>query len=113
MTIEGTNIKMIRGDTESITVLYANEDGTKIPLVTGDIVYFTVKKKLKDTVKVFQKVVTSFTDGNAIIVLEHLDTNSIEPGIYTYDIQLNRANGSVTTIIQPSEFELKGGVTDE
>lgn len=113
MITEGSNIKMIRGDTETITVTCADELGAHIPLIVGDTVYFTVKRRLKDTEKTFQKIVTEFTEGNAVIILAHLDTNTIEVGTYQYDIQLTRGDGTVTTIIGPSEFELLGGVTDE
>lgn len=113
MIVEGTTLKMIRGDTESITVTYADESGIQIPLVVGDTIYLTIKKRLKDTEKVFQKIVTEFTEGNALIVFSHTDTNTIPTGTYVYDIQLNKADGTVTTIIYPSDFELLGGVTDE
>lgn len=113
MITNGTNLKMVRGDTESITLTCTDESGLPIPLVEGDTIYLTIKKRLRDVDKILQKIVTTFTDGNAVITIDHVDTNTIDVGMYIYDIQLTRADGTVTTIILPSEFEILGGVTDE
>ena len=44
MKIQGTNISMIRGDSEAIKVSCRNESGVDFPFSEGDIVYFTVKR---------------------------------------------------------------------
>ena len=41
MIINGTAIRMIRGDTEVLTVSCEQEDGTPRPFVDGDTVYLT------------------------------------------------------------------------
>ena len=43
MQISNTNISMIRGDSESITVAMQDSTGAAVPLVDGDTIYFTVK----------------------------------------------------------------------
>lgn len=43
MQISGRNMSMIRGDSETFTVLCKNPDGSLHPFERGDTVYFTVK----------------------------------------------------------------------
>lgn len=112
MTMVGTNISMIRGDTEAMTVA-CTEDGVARSFVTGDTVYFTVKKSASDTEKVLQKVITTFTDGKALIDILPADTKLLSTKPYIYDIQIVFANGTKKTIINPSVFELTEEVTYE
>ena len=43
MEIQGYNISMIRGDTETIKVSCKDAQGVDVPLEDGDTLYFTVK----------------------------------------------------------------------
>lgn len=113
MEIQGTNISMIRGDSEVIKVSCRNESGVDFPFTEGDIVYFTVKGSVYTEEKILQKIVTEFTEGVALITIFPKDTRELKPGIYYYDIQLNRANGQVKTIIPPSKFTINAEVTYE
>ena len=113
MKIQGTDISMIRGDSEAIKVSCRNESGVDVPFAEGDIVYFTVKKSPYTEEKILQKIVTEFTDGVALITIFPEDTRELKPGAYYYDIQLNRANGQVKTIIPPSRFNINAEVTYE
>ena len=61
----------------------------------------------------FQKVITQFEDGNANIEITPNDTKDIPFKTYVYDIQLNRVDGTVNTIIPPSNFTIGGEVTYE
>ena len=113
MKIQGTNISMIRGDTEAIKVSCRNESGVDVHFAEGDTVYFTVKKSTNIEGKTLQKVVTEFTEGVALISIFPEDTRELRIGDYYYDIQLNRANGQVKTIIPPSKFTINAEVTYE
>ena len=113
MKIQGTNISMIRGDSQSIIVSVKDKDDNKVPLITGDMIYLTVKDSVNTEEKVLQKVVTQFEDGNATIEITPSDTNNIPFKTYVYDIQLNRADGTVNTIIPPSSFTIGSEVTYE
>lgn len=96
MTVNGINLSMTRGDTESITVSRADGE----PFVSGDTVEMTVRKR-PESEKILYKKVTEFTeDGKAVIVLNSADTESIPFGGYGYDIQLTFADGTVSTIIK-------------
>ena len=111
MTINGTDITTIRGDTESLTITCEDEDGVLRPFEEGDTVAMTIGWP---AAKVLQKTVTAFTDdGAAIITLTHEDTDNILAGDYRYDVQLTTKTGVVKTIIPPSEFVLRGDVTRE
>ena len=110
MTVYGTKISMVRGDTESITI-NMTEDSVPKSFVTGDIVYFTVKEHARDTAKILQKIITAFTDGAAVIPITHADTKDLEIGNYVYDIQSTFANGTVTTLVSMSQFVLTAEVT--
>ncbi len=113
MKIQGTNISMIRGDTEAIKVSCRNESGVDVHFAEGDIVYFTVKRNTSTEEKTLQKIVTEFTEGVALISIFPEDTRELKTSVYYYDIQLNRANGQVKTIIPPSTFTINAEVTYE
>lgn len=108
MKIEGTDIKMIRGDSETITVSSTDTLDQPIAFVDGDIIYFTIKENMNNTEKVLQKSVSAFVDGKATIVINHNDTKDLLSMIYVYDIQWTRLSGEVTTLVEPSNFQLEG-----
>ena len=111
MKANGTDLAMIRGDSESIT-LSLKDGKAVIPFVTGDTVYFTVKRSPIVDEIALQKIVTEFNeDGNCIIEIAPNDTKDLEFGSYVYDIQLNRLDGTVTTIVPCSKFAILQEVT--
>jgi hypothetical protein len=113
MKVQGTNISMIRGDSEEIKVSCRTESGVDFHFAEGDTVYFTVKKNTNTEEKTLQKIVTEFIEGVALITIFPKDTRELKTGVYYYDIQLNRANGQVKTIIPPSQFTINAEVTYE
>lgn len=113
MVIQGTNIKMIRGDTESIRVAVEKDGGVKLDLVKGDVIYFTVKENYYSEDRKIQKVISEFENGEALITIHPEDTRQLKPGNYVYDIQLNRSNGQVKTIVPKSNFRIEADVTHE
>ena len=105
MTITGTNISMTRGDTESITVRCSDR------FLLGDTVYMTVREDAESPIR-FQKAVADFnSNGEAVIRIEHGDTEGMDFGDYAYDIQVTRADGTVTTLVKPSRFTLTEEIT--
>lgn len=111
MDVSGTNLTMIQGDSESLTISRKDANGVILPFLEGDIVHLTVKTAPTDVEHVFQKEVTSFVDGKAIIEIDPIDTNGIAVQSYFYDIQLTTAAGKVTTLVKPSKLTLKMGIT--
>lgn len=111
MKIRKGEMTMPRGDSESFTVeLEDEETETFIPLVTGDVVRFTVKESHLLPQHVLQKVITYFPDGVAEVEIKPEDTQHLLFGEYEYDIELTDRHGEVTTIIV-SKFTLGKEVT--
>lgn len=109
MKVDGTNLSMTRGDSETITISCEAR-----PFRKGDMIRFTVKKDVFTKEKEIQKVVTEFTEeGKAIIAIYPEDTRGMAFGRYRYDVQLTTAAGNVTTIVKPSGFCLTEEVTWE
>ena len=105
MTLSGTNISMTRGDTETLTIRCS------VPFEDGDTVYMTVRESVEAPVA-FQKIVRDFGDeGEAVIVIDHEDTEGMDFGDYLYDVQVTRDSGTVTTLVKPSKFTLTEEIT--
>ena len=113
MKVDGNNITMTRGDSETISIFCKDILGTIVPFVTGDIVYFTIKRNIHEEIITLQKIITIFIDGKAIAVISPIDTKELEFISYVYDVQLTKADGTVSTIISPSKFTIGGEVTYE
>jgi len=108
MTVSGTDLAMTRGDTELIIVTC-----TAAPFSAGDTVTLTLRADDVYGAIALQKTITEFEeDGSAYIPILPGDTASLEmDGDYVYDVQVIRADGTVTTIIKPSKFEIEEEVT--
>lgn len=118
MEVKGQDLSMIRGDSEAITVELSTYDpdtqqNVKVPLVNGDVVYFTVKLNTQTAEKILQKKIETFIDGNAVIELTPSDTENIAYRAYKYDIQIVRADGTVATVLGPAIFTIKEEITFE
>ena len=96
---------MTRGDSESLTVTCA-----QIPFTAGDTIYLTLREDAESEIAM-QKVVTDFSDGAAVIGIDPADTEGMEFGDYVYDIQLTRADGTITTLVPISRWRLTEEVT--
>ena len=106
--ILGSNhMRIVQGDTAIFNLNISDYN-----FVEGDVVYFTVKKSIKDKEYALQKVVTEFNENTAKFKLNKEDTN-IKAGNYIYDIQVSLQDGRVDTIVLPSKFEVIEGVTNE
>ena len=81
MKLNGINISMVRGDSESVTV------------------------------RCMQKIVTEFPDGKAVFIIEPDDTEGLDFGNYVYDIQVTWAGGVVKTLVGPARWRLTEEVT--
>lgn len=113
MKVNGTNISMIRGDSESITISCTDINNLPVAFVFGDTVYFTVKEKTTNVEKTLQKTVITFDNGKAVIEITPSDTRDLRCKRYVYDVQLTRADLTVTTLVAPSDFIIEEEVTFE
>ena len=110
--IDGTDIKLTRGDTAYLQVPIVNKmpDGSTAPyeMAEGDTLTMTMRARY-DSEVCFQKVVKG---DNTFKILPE-DTYPFSFGKYKYDIQLTKANGDVFPVIEPSCFQVLPEVTYE
>nr|DAY76043.1 MAG TPA: hypothetical protein [Caudoviricetes sp.] len=105
-SVKGENTLFVtRGDSASFRLDLIDADGSPFILQQDDKLTFTVKKTTSDKEALISKTVTN------AIVLTPSDTNDLPYGKYVYDLQLNRANGYVETIITPSTLIIGEEVT--
>jgi hypothetical protein len=104
MKINGSNLYLIRGDSQCVEISLTLDDGTPYLFVNGDEVKLSVKKTVSDSTYILQKIITTFIENTANIQIEPIDTKSIEYGMYLYDIQIKFATGEVITIVPKSQF---------
>ena len=114
MQITGTNIKMTRGDSESITIMIEDSESGRLFFSEGDTLFFTVKENMNTDKKMLQKVIEIDCPLEEVVIeILSEDTKTWRPKEYIYDIQLTRVDGNVTTIVKPSKFIIEGDVTHE
>ena len=104
----GGKIRLTRGDTAMLKVSITNDiTGNEYTVAEDDTMVLTIKKDISDTDVTVQKTLV----GESTFHIEPNDTRSLEFGKYIYDVQLNKANGEVYTIIEPITFEILQEVT--
>lgn len=108
MKASGTNLSMIRGDDETITVTLSG-----YTLGEGDVITFGVKKDVEDTAYLIHKQITEFTDNAAVINIDHADTRNLAFMDYFYDIQIKFASGKIRTLIKASRFTINEEVVTD
>lgn len=102
MIIDGTSIRMTRGDTEVLSV-----SCPKKPFVQGDVVHLTVRFSAGFGPPMLHKKVTEFTDdGRALVTFEHEDTAHLDFGLYSFDVQVDYHDIGIKTIVKPDDFKL-------
>lgn len=111
MWIKGTHIKMIRGDSETLSISCTRNGESYMEV--GDTVYLTIKKSGRVEGKLLQKIVTVSDPNRVIISIDPEDTKSLEYAKYKYDIQLTKKDGTVKTIVPASYFEVEEEITYE
>lgn len=83
-----------------------DDSGGDYQIETDDSIIFTIKKTTMDKTVILQK---SAVDGEIKIKAE--ETASLAYGTYCYDVELRKADGTVSTVITPSPFVLCEEVT--
>lgn len=105
MEVFERNLRMVRGDSDSIAVTIKGD----YTLQQGDFVELTVRKDPYSPI-VLHKRITEFTDNTFTIGFSPEDTASLSFGDYVYDVQLT-FGGAVKTIIPPSRLTIGEEVT--
>lgn len=104
--IEGTTVKLTRGDTAYLHIPMNTTDGS-YEMDQTDTLTFSVKRNTRDEEYIFQKKAV----GSNVIHIQPSDTTGLVFGKYIYDIQLDTASGDVFTVVPPSTFEILAEVT--
>ena len=104
LIIKENDIYLTRGDTAYIDLSICGDYKPQ----AEDKVYFSVKKKVKDTDYTFQ-VVSNFDE---IIYIAPEDTKDLEYGRYLYDCEIRTAMGEVFTV-SSGYFNLTEEITNE
>ena len=109
--IDGTNIKLTRGDSFYCEISMKNRNGEPYEPQAGDVVRFYLKRDLLNPPKseyidrnpLISKAVPTDT---MILHLEPDDTKGLGFGEYVYDVELTFANGDVDTFINNARLSL-------
>lgn len=104
--INGTTIKLTRGDTAYLSVPI-KRDGEDYTMQPTDTLAFSVKRYTTDDEYLIHKEVK----GDNLFHIEPQDTADLPFGSYKYDVQLTTASGDVFTVIDVSTFEVLQEVT--
>lgn len=105
--VQGTDIKITRGDNAQLAVDLLNADGSAYVMQSGDKLYLTVNIGARQGEPLLQLV----SDSQAIFRFVPESTKTLEFGKYKYDIQLTTANGEIYTVIPVSKFEVLEEIT--
>lgn len=102
---KNNKIVLTRGDSASILVEIYDLDNNKYKIQPDDVITMSISKPGEEN-PVLIKTATS----EHYIIFVPSDTNSLEAGLYQYDVQLD-SNGNVYTIVVPSLFKLTSEIT--
>lgn len=112
MQIRGTNLSMVRGDSETLNITLKTETLTFNP---GDTLELTVRETLDSPERALYKkivVAAGLHPTTLTININPEDTQNLDFNkTYVYDIQWSTAEGVVKTIVENSKFSLRPEVT--
>jgi len=111
VSINGSTIKMTRGDTLIVQLDIWEDASHTTPYEPDpeDVIRFAVKHPAMkagrtdymDAAPVLSKVIPN---DSLILQINPADTKTLDFGEYVYDVQITMANGVVDTFITPSPF---------
>lgn len=102
--INGSTIKMTRGDTLRVTLTLKDEDGNPYTPLPGDSIRFAMKRSYDEDTPLILKDIPNDT---LELVLNPEDTKDLpQPSAYVYDIEITYANGDVDTFIDRATLKL-------
>ena len=106
---KNNNISMIRGDTVRIKVICFEDDEETIEYqpVNGEHVRFALKKRYTDSTPLILKEIPIDT---MILRIDPADTKDLDfgpyNGVYKYDVEITRLDGTVDTFISRKDFKI-------
>lgn len=108
--IEGTTIRLTRGDSLAIRLQLMRGDDEYTPQ-EGDSIQFGLKSKLNAARTAFVEntplVEKAISTSDMMLRLDPEDTKSLPFGNYSYDVEVTLSDGKVDTVISNAYFILK------
>ena len=112
--VEGTTIRMTRGDTLKVQVAL-KQGGQAYTPEAGDALLFAVKTKLNRSKTEFidsePLIEVAIPTDTLLLTLDPEDTADLHFGNYFYEIQFTYANGDVDTVVPMSPFIIEPEVS--
>lgn len=102
LNVQGTTIRMTRGDTAKLTLYLDYKDGSPYEPTEGDEIRFAAKKTFDDSVEPL--ILINIPTDTLLLHIRPDDTKDLEYGNYVYDIQLTTATGDVDTFIDKASL---------
>lgn len=103
-------ISITRGDDATLEINMETSDGEPYVMDAGDVLTLTVREIPCDGSPVLLAV--SSAPGSNRIVLSGTDTQDICPGRYSYDVQLNLADGNLYTVLPALDEYMRSRVVN-
>ncbi len=101
VNIKGTTVYMVRGDTVDLSIEIKDQSGTIYTPSGADVVRFALKKSYNDAEPLIVKDCTSLR-----LVVEPDDTKALPFGVYVYDVEITKADGTVDTFISRAKWNI-------
>ena len=109
-SINGTTIKLTRGDSLVAELALKWQDGTDYEPSAGDSVVFAVKSRLNgartEYVESSPIISTEIPTSDMTLRLAPDNTAGLAFGAYAYDVEVTLADGRVDTVINNAQFIL-------
>ena len=106
--VNGSDVSMTRGDTETLTVTPLNADGTEYVLTEGEYVEIVLKEKEAQS----SPVVLRKTAIDGVVAFSRPDTWDLKEKAYFYNARIENGQGKHITFIT-GKFTIKPVIDDE
>lgn len=103
-------LSIVRGTTNSFSVIVKNNEGETQVLSEDQTLIFGLKQNELDDNRALVKPVSKMANGENYLELEPSETMDLEPGTYYYDISM-RHGTSFFNIVESSPIKIKPNVT--
>ena len=102
---------MTRGDDCVLVVDITDISGNAYIPADNDVVKFYVKKPGSGALEEQAALITKTFDVNQMCSIGKDDTANLDLGTYKFGVVLTKADGTVATIISPTDFVIEEGIT--
>lgn len=104
-------ITLTRGDDCVLVVDITDISGNAYIPAGNDVVKFYVKKPSSGALEEQAALITKTFNADQTCSISKDDTANLDLGTYKYGVVLTKADGTVATIIPPTDFIIEEGIT--